>query len=443
MSKIKKIKAREILDSRGNPTVEVKLTLENGWITKAAVPSGASTGKYESQELRDNDPERYSQKGVLKACEKIEKVIAPQLIGQEPDPQKIDRLMIDLDGTKNKSQLGSNAILGVSLAVARAGAYLAQKPLYQYIREKYELPLTRYVLPTPMFNVINGGKHSDSGLDVQEFMVIPTNKSSFREKLRTGAEIFVALREVLKSRDLSFAVGDEGGFAPQLKKTKKAFELLISITDYTKHSLGTETYLGLDVAAAVFYSEKNNKYLFEGKKRTGAEMLKIYYQWFKNYPLMLLEDPFAEDDWEPWSELTAKTKTLGNRIIVGDDIFTTNVERLKKGIEKKTANAVLIKLNQIGTLTETIQCIQLGQEHHHQIVISHRSGETNDDFIADLAVAVNADFIKAGAPNRGERVAKYNRLMEIEDELALLEDNILTREETPLVGGPKSYQDKK
>ena len=421
MPKIREISAREILESRGNPTVEAEVILENGIQAKAAVPSGASTGKYEALELRDNDITRYAGKGVLKACRNIERIIAPALIGQESEPQKADQTMINLDGTKNKSKLGANAILAVSLAVARAGARAADLPLYKYIRANYHLPGTDYRLPTPMFNVINGGIHSDSGLDVQEFMVVPAAKTSFRKKVRIGAEIFAALREILKSRNLSFAVGDEGGFAPKLKKTEKVFELLVAITEYTQHRLGTETFFGLDVAASVFYDEKRKKYLFEKKKRSSQEMLKIYWKWFKTYPLISIEDPFAEDDWEIWPKLTEKVKTLdSSKLVVGDDLFTTNVERFKKGIKIKAANAVLVKLNQIGTLTETIHCVNLARENNYRVIISHRSGETNDDFIADLAVGVRADLIKTGAPSRGERVAKYNRLMEIEEELGMV-----------------------
>lgn len=417
MSKIKKINAREILDSRGNPTVEVEITLDSGLSAKAAVPSGASTGKYEALELRDNDPERYAGKGVLKACQNIEEKIAPALINQEPDPQKADELMIQLDKTANKSRLGANAILGVSLATARAAASVENLPLYEYLRKKYQLTILDYVLPTPMFNIINGGKHSDSGLDVQEFMVIPVKPVSFREKVMIGAEIFSSLKKVLEARGLTFAVGDEGGFAPKLKKTEKVFDLLASVADFTRHQLGTDALFGLDVAASVFYDVKTKKYSFEGKKRTGEKMKEIYWQWFKKWPLMSIEDPFDEDDWESWPEFTSQVDSLGSKLVIGDDLFTTNVERLKKGFEKKAANAILIKLNQIGTLTETIKCVNLAREKNYKIVISHRSGETNDDFIADLAVAVHADFIKTGAPNRGERVAKYNRLMEIEKEL--------------------------
>jgi len=422
MSQIKSLLAQEILDSRGDPTIEVKLTLADGFSFKAAVPSGASTGKREALELRDNQLDRYAGKGVLLACQNVNEIIAPKVIGLEPNPQKIDQLMIELDNTENKSRLGANAILGVSLAVARAGAHLANQPLYQYIRENYQIASREYKLPLPMFNIINGGKHSDSGLDIQEFIVIPAVESDFKTKVRIGSEVFDALRQVLKSRQLTFAVGDEGGFAPKLKKTEKVFKLLVSIAEYTKHQLGKEIFFGLDVAASVFHDDKTNKYLFERKKRTGDEMLKIYWKWFKSYPLMSIEDPFAEDDWENWPKLTEKINQLGNHLIIGDDLFTTNVEQLKKGIKKKAANAILIKLNQIGTLTETINCIKLAQENSYQVVISHRSGETNDDFISDLAVAVNANFIKAGAPNRGERVAKYNRLMEIEQELKLIKE---------------------
>ena len=419
MPKIKNILAREILDSRGHPTIEAEVILENGINGRAAVPSGASTGKAEALELRDQDPNRYAGQGVLKAIKNIKDLIAPSLIGQEAEPKQIDQTMIDLDGTKNKSRLGANAILAVSLALTRAVAQDVKLPLYKYIRQVYQIPSTNYQLPTPMFNIINGGKHSDSGLDVQEFMIIPMVKTSFKEKVRIGTEVFSALRNVLEKRGLTFAVGDEGGFAPKIKNTKKVFELLISISEFTQHAIGTEIFFGLDVAASVFYDESKKRYLFEKRKRSNKDMLEIYQDWFKKYPLVLIEDPFAEDDWDLCPELTKKVSNLNDQfLVVGDDLFTTNVERLKIGIENKAANAILIKLNQIGTLTETMNCIDLAQDNNYQIVMSHRSGETNDDFIADLSVAVNADFIKAGAPNRGERVAKYNRLMEIKQELS-------------------------
>ncbi len=417
MAKIKDIKSREILDSRGNPTIEAKVILENNIEGKAAVASGASTGKHEAVELRDNDS-RYSGKGVLNACQNVEKIIAPVLIGQEANVIEVDQKMLALDDTPNKGSLGANAILAVSLAVARVVAKDTGQPLYKYIREIYDIASTEYILPTPLFNIINGGIHSDSGLDVQEFMVIPVSPKTFKEKMRVGAEIFNALRKILKKKGLTFAVGDEGGFAPKLKNTQEAFNLLVAVTEFTKHTIGKEIFFGVDIAASVFYNEKIKKYVFEKKKRSSENMAKIYWSWIKKYPLLFLEDPFAEDDWAPWAPLTKKVKELKQKIlVVGDDLFTTNIKRLEKGIVNKSTNSILIKLNQIGTLTETMQCIALARKNNYKIIISHRSGETNDTFISDLAVAVNADFIKAGAPNRGERVAKYNRLMEIEDEL--------------------------
>jgi len=417
MTKIKEIKAREILDSRGNPTIEVKVILENNIQAKAAVASGASTGKHEALELRDNDI-RYSGKGVLNACQNVEKIIAPILIGQEANPIEIDKRMLALDNTPNKSELGANAILAVSLAVARVASKDIGQSLYKYIREIYDISSTEYILPTPLFNIINGGIHSDSGLDVQEFMVIPVSPKTFKEKMRVGAEVFGALKEILRKKGLTFAVGDEGGFAPKLKNTQEAFNLLVAVTEFTKHTLGEEIFFGVDVAASVFYNEKTKKYIFEKKNRSSNDMAKIYWSWVKKYPLLFLEDPFAEDDWEPWTPLTAKIEELGQKIlVVGDDLFTTNIKRLERGIKEKSTNSILIKLNQIGTLTETMQCIALARKNNYKVIISHRSGETNDTFISDLAVAVNADYIKTGAPNRGERVVKYNRLMEIEDEL--------------------------
>ncbi|MDA2935979.1 phosphopyruvate hydratase [Patescibacteria group bacterium AH-259-L05] len=418
MAKIKQVFAREILDSRGNPTVEANVMLDNGISAKAAVPSGASTGKYEALELRDKDPNRFYGKGVLGAIKNITEIIAPAILGKEANPQDVDNIMIALDGTNNKSRLGANAILAVSLALARAAARSQGLPLYKYIRQAYDIPSTSYRLPTPLFNVINGGKHSDSGLDIQEFMIIPMKGDSFGQKVQTGVEVFSALREVLEKRGLTFAVGDEGGFAPKLKNTKKVFDLLVSISEFSKHSLGDEIFFGLDIAASVFYDETKKYYMFGRKRSSSADMAKLYYHWFKRYPLALIEDPFAEDDWEAWTNLTKKITTLNEKfLVVGDDLLATNVERLEKGITSHAANAILVKVNQIGTLTETMKCIDMAQDNNYQVVISHRSGETNDTFIADLAVAVDADYIKAGAPNRGERVAKYNRLMEIENEL--------------------------
>jgi len=414
--KIKNIFAREILDSRGNPTIETKVILDNGLFAKAAVPSGASKGELEALELRDNDQKRFNGQGVLKVVENVERYIFPKLIDKEVNKQQeIDKTMIDLDGTPNKSHLGANAILSVSLACAKAGALASGYPLFVYLRKVYNLPETDYNLPVPMFNIVNGGKHSDSGLSVQEFMIVPLIATSFSQRLRTGVEIFHALRDILRRRKLTYAVGDEGGFAPKLKNTEKVFDLIIQIADFTDYQLGQDVYFALDIAADVLYNKKSGKYLFENKKRKPADMAKIYYQWFKNYPLISIEDPFSEDDLSSWPDFTARISSLGSQyMVVGDDLFTTNPERLKEGIDNKRANAILVKLNQIGTLTETINCIRLAQDSGYKIVISHRSGETNDSFISDLAVAVNAQFIKAGAPNRGERVAKYNRLLEIE-----------------------------
>ncbi|MGC9049101.1 MAG: phosphopyruvate hydratase [Patescibacteria group bacterium] len=419
MANIKKISAREILDSRGNPTLEVKVVLENGIWAKDSVPSGVSAGGHEALELRDNDKSRFLGRGVLKAVRNVNEIIGPALVGQKITQQKeIDQKMIALDGTENKSKLGANAILGVSLACARAGSYDQRLPLYQYLRQIYNLPLVTYQLPTPMFNVINGGKHSDSGLDIQEFMLVPQTTGSFKEKLRIGVEIFNALREILERKKMTFAVGDEGGFAPKLKTTKNTLETLSSIAHYTQYRLGSQIFFGLDAAASVFYRKEKNKYHFEGKDRSAEEMIKIYLDWIKKYPIALFEDPLAEDDWENWSKFTEQVLAVKpNFAVIGDDIFTTNLKRFEKGLEMKVANAILIKPNQVGTLTETMNCIDLAIKKNYQIVISHRSGETNDDFIADLAVAVNAQYIKTGAPNRGERVAKYNRLLEIEEEI--------------------------
>ena len=417
--KIKNIKAREILDSRGNPTVEAKVILENSLEAKASVPSGASLGEFEALELRDNNPKKFSGKGVQAAIGNIERVIVPKLIGQDVErQQEIDKVMLELDRTENKSNLGANAILAVSLACARAGSLAKGLPLFAYLRTIYNLPLTTYNLPIPMFNIINGGKHSDSGLSVQEFMVVPWQGKNFRDRLETGAEVFYTLRDILERRKLTFAVGDEGGFAPKLKTTEKVFNLLVDIADFTDHQIGSEVYFALDIAASVFYDKNKQKYFFEGGWKDALEMSRIYYHWFKDFPMISIEDPFAESNLLPWSEFTGKISSLGPQyMVVGDDLFTTNLKRLREGIEAKRANAILIKPNQIGTLSETIECINFAQDQHYKIVISHRSGETNDSFIADLAVAVNAEFIKAGAPNRGERVAKYNRLLEIEEML--------------------------
>ena len=419
MAKIKKIFAREILDGRGNPTIETIVILDNNLWASASVPAGASIGEYEALELRDGDQERFLGRGVLRACQNVNEIIAPVLIGKEVTEQKeIDKILLTLDGTKNKAKLGANAILSVSLAVARAGSYAQGVPLYHYLRKLYDLPLVSYELPTPLFNVINGGRHSDSGLDIQEFMIFSVFKASFREKLCHGVEMFNSLREILEKRKQTFAVGDEGGFAPKLKTTENTLDYLVQIAHYTKHRLGSEIFFGLDVASSVFYQKEKGLYFFEGKKRKIEKMIKIYRKLVKKYPLLFLEDPFAEDDWNAWQLFTEEIlKIEPNLLIVGDDLFSGNLERVKKGIELKAANAIIIKPNQIGSLSETIECINFARKNNFKIVISHRAGETNDSFIADLAVAVNAEFIKAGAPNRGERIAKYNRLAEIEAEL--------------------------
>jgi len=419
--KIKNITSREILDSRGNPTIETKIVLENGIFGVASVPSGASTGQREAVELRDNNLNRFCGKGVLKACQNIEKIIAPALIGVEAsDQQAIDQRMIALDGTANKSKLGANAILSVSLAVARATAEALNKPLYQYIRETYKLGLSGYHLPSPMLNVINGGKHADNKTDIQEYMfVFPDKNILIAEKIRMAAEMFNILRNILKSvYGYSVMVGDEGGFAPALRGNEEALNILVGAAKDSGYQLGRDVFLGLDCAASEFFDKKTGQYKFEQKQKTKKEMISLYVSWLVKYPIVSIEDPFADDDWEAWQEFTPLIKSAATPInLVGDDLFTTNVNYLQKGIDQGVANTILIKLNQIGTLTETINCINLAKTNSYKTIISHRSGETTDTFIADLAVAVNADFIKAGAPSRGERVVKYNRLMEIEKEL--------------------------
>lgn len=419
MAKINEIIAREILDSRGYPTVETKVILDSGLEAKAAVPSGASTGSHEAFELRDGDPNRFLGKGVIKAVNNVNQVIGPAILGMDVGQQAaIDKKMIELDGTDNKSCLGANSILSVSLACCRAASLEQKLPLYQYIKNIYNLPGAEFILPTPMFLVIEGGKHSDSGLDVQEFMVIPQACDGFAEKLRMGVEIFNALRMVLEEKRLRLAVGDEGGFAPRTQTVRKALDLMISISNYTKYKLGEEVFFGLDVASSVFYHPDKQQYYFEGKKYASEQMSKMYLGWLKKYPLLILEDPLAEDDWSAWTSFTKQALAIRpSFVVIGDDIFTTNLQRLQKGVAEHTANGTIIKPNQVGTMTETIECIKEAKKSNLKIVISQRAGEPNDDFISDLAVAINADYIKTGAPNRGERVAKYNRLLEIEQEL--------------------------
>ncbi len=408
MGEIVEIHAREILDSRGNPTVEAEVHLDSGIYGRAAVPSGASSGAHEDLELREQS-ERYGGKGVLRAVENINEIIGPELIGQESTAQAhIDQIMLELDGTENKSRLGANAILAVSMAVAQASAAEAGLPLYAYLGG-----VGSRVLPVPFMNVLNGGVHADNPLDIQEFMIVPCGFKNFAEALRAGAEIYHTLKKVLKERGLSVSVGDEGGFAPQIKDTREALELLLLAIEKAGYRPGEEVVLALDAAASEFYRE--GRYHLEGRKLSAEEMTEFYEGLIKDFPIVSLEDPLSEDDWEGWALLS---QALGNRVqIVGDDLFVTNVKRIQQGIEKKVANAVLIKLNQIGTVSETLQAIELAHRTGWRTVISHRSGETEDTFIADLAVAVNAGQIKTGAPCRSERVAKYNQLLRIEEDL--------------------------
>lgn len=413
MLKIKQITAREVLDSRGNPTVEATVVLEGGARGVAKVPSGASTGSHEALELRDGG-DRYGGKGVLKAVKNIIKIIGPALAGDELDIKKIDEKMIRLDGKKDKSRLGANAILAVSLAAARAGASAKNVPLYKYIRSEYGLKENGFRLPVPMMNILNGGRHADNGLSIQEFMIIPRHEL-LRERVRMGAQIFHALADLLSQKGYPTSVGDEGGFAPELLNNERALQLIVAAIKSAGWEPGKHVFLGLDVAASEFY--KNNNYYFTGKKQGwGADkMIATYKDWAKKYPLISIEDGLSEDDWKNWQVLT---KELGKKVtLVGDDLFVTNVERIEKGIRENVGNAVLIKFNQIGTLTETIAAIYLAKKNNYQTIISHRSGETADTFIADLAVAVNAEFIKTGSLSRSERIEKYNRLMEIEIEL--------------------------
>ncbi|MEK7203113.1 MAG: phosphopyruvate hydratase [Patescibacteria group bacterium] len=416
MIKIKNIIAREILDSRGNPTIETKVILDNGMITKASAPSGASTGAHEAMELRDGNKTRYDGLGVLSAVKNVEKKIAPKLIGvKATEQEKIDNIMIKLDGAKNKSQLGANAILSVSLACARAGALAEKKELYEYINTLYTIHYTKYKIPTPCFNIFNGGKHADTNLDFQEFMIIPILNTSFKEKIRMGAEIFHALGKVLKKAGYDTDVGSEGGYAPDIISSIQAIELIMAAAIKAGYVPEKDFGLGIDVGSSGLYDQQTKKYIFKLDKAyfTNTTLIHLYREWLRKYPIIYLEDGLAEDDWQGWQELTKK---LGQELlVVGDDLFVTNEQRLRQGLKEKAANAIIIKPNQIGTLTETINCVKLARKHNYKIIVSHRSGETNDDFIADLAVAVGADYIKAGSLSRGERVVKYNRLMEIED----------------------------
>ncbi len=409
MAVIEQVGAREILDSRGTPTVEVEVALDDGTLTRAAVPSGASTGEHEAVELRDGDKSRYLGKGVEKAVGGVLDEIGPGLVGMDATEQRVvDQKLIDLDGTPDKSRLGANALLGVSLAVARAAAESAELDLFRYIGGP-----NAHVLPVPMMNILNGGAHADSGVDVQEFMVAPVGADTFREALRWGAEVYQALKSVLRKNGLSTGLGDEGGFAPALPNNREALDLISTAVGQAGLTLGRDVVLALDVAASELFSD--GTYTFEGQKRSAAQMSSYYGELLDAYPLVSIEDPLAEDDWEGWSRLTSD---IGDRVqIVGDDLFVTNIERLEEGIERRAANALLVKVNQIGTLSETLDAMSLAQQYGYRCMMSHRSGETEDTTIADLAVATNCGQIKTGAPARSERVAKYNQLLRIEEAL--------------------------
>ena len=408
MADIIHVMAREILDSRGNPTVEAEVFLDDGARGVAGVPSGASTGVHEAHELRDGG-ERYLGKGVLKAVENVNEEITDEIAGFEADDQRlIDEALIKLDGTENKSRLGANAILGVSIAVAKAAAESAGLPLYRYIGGP-----NAHVLPVPMMNILNGGSHADSGVDVQEFMIAPIGAETFGEALREGTEVYHALKSVIKDKGLSTGLGDEGGFAPSVESTKAALDLIVEAIKKAGFEPGKDIALALDVASSEFY--KDGKYHFEGGEHTAEEMAKVYEDLIANYPIVSIEDPLQEDDWEGYTKLT---ETIGDKVqIVGDDFFVTNPARLQEGIDKKAANALLVKVNQIGTLTETFDAVELAHRNGYRTMMSHRSGETEDTTIADLAVALNCGQIKSGAPARSERVAKYNQLLRIEQEL--------------------------
>ncbi len=411
MSEIINLNAREILDSRGNPTIEVEVELESGVISIAAVPSGASTGEHEAVELRDGDNTRYNGKGVLKAVTNVLDIIAPEIIGMEvTDQVMIDQIMIDLDGTNNKGKLGANAILGVSLAVARAAALELDIPLYKYLGGT-----NAKLLPVPMSNIMNGGSHADNNIDLQEFMIMPLGAASFKQALQMNAEVFHALKSHLKKNGFATGVGDEGGFAPDLSSNEEALQVIVKAIENAGYRPGVDIFIALDPAASEFY--QNGKYHLkaDNKDLTSSQMIDYYENLIDKYHIVSIEDGLAEDDWDGWIEMT---KRLGHKIqIVGDDLFVTNVERLKMGIEKKAANSILIKLNQIGTVSETLDTIELAKTHGYTTVISHRSGETSDTFIADLAVAVNSGQIKTGSLCRSERIAKYNQLLRIEEEL--------------------------
>jgi len=408
MAKIKKVLAREILDSRGNPTVEVDVILDNGILGRAAVPSGASTGEKEALELRDGDRKRYLGKGVLKAVNNVNTIIASKIKGLTPDFNKVDALLIKLDGTENKANLGANAILGVSIAVAKAAALSKKQPLYRFLGgEKAKL------LPVPLMNILNGGMHADNNLDIQEFMIMPIGTQRFSEALRMATEVFHNLKALLKSKKLSTSVGDEGGFAPNLTSNREALDLIIQAIGKAGYKPGKDVSLALDCAASSF--SKDGKYLFENSQKTSGDLIQIYEEWLNNYPILSIEDGLGEHDWLGWQEMTKK---LGSRLqLVGDDIFVTNPKIFKKGIAERIGNAILIKLNQIGSLSETIEAINIAKKNKYKAIISHRSGETEDTTIAHLSVACSCGQIKTGSLSRTDRICKYNELLRIEEEL--------------------------
>ena len=411
---IKDVWAREILDSRGNPTIEVDVELEDGTLGRAAVPSGASTGENEAVELRDGDKTRYLGKGVLKAVENVNGVLADEVTGFDASDQiGIDKMMIQLDGTPTKSKLGANAILGVSLAVAKAAAQSLRMPLYRYIGGT-----NARILPAPMMNILNGGKHADNNVDPQEFMIMPLDAPTFAEGLRMGAEVFHALKSVLHKKGYNTAVGDEGGFAPSLKSNEEALEVILEAIGKAGYKAGEQIYIALDPAASEFYDADKKKYVFsksDKSEKTPEQMVRFWESWVKQYPIASLEDGMAENDWEGWKMLT---DSMGKKVqLVGDDLFVTNVEYLSKGIDRGVANSILIKVNQIGTLTETLDCIEMAKRAKYTTVLSHRSGETEDSTIADIAVATNAGQIKTGSASRTDRIAKYNQLIRIEEDL--------------------------
>ncbi|MFD5090566.1 phosphopyruvate hydratase [Amycolatopsis thailandensis] len=410
MALIEQVGAREILDSRGNPTVEVEVALDDGTLARAAVPSGASTGEHEAVELRDGDTGRYNGKGVERAVAAVLDEIGPDLVGTDAVDQRIvDQKLVDLDGTPAKSRLGANAILGVSLAVAKAAAESAELELFRYLGGP-----NAHVLPVPMLNILNGGAHADTDVDIQEFMIAPIGAESFREALRWGTEVYHSLKSVLKGRGLSTGLGDEGGFAPSLKNNREALDLILQAIEKAGYAPGRDVALALDVAATEFFSD--GAYTFEGAKKSAEQMSAYYAELLRDYPLVSIEDPLSEDDWDGWVQLTAE---IGEKVqIVGDDLFVTNPDRLEEGITRRAANALLVKVNQIGTLSETLDAISLATSYGYKSMMSHRSGETEDTFIADLAVATGVGQIKTGAPARGERIAKYNQLLRIEETLA-------------------------